>query len=165
MQELTVQSVTFLADEIFEVTFERDNYSFTPGDCVSLFKDEKTLRPYSIASGTEEAELRFIIRRMPGGDVSPWLAERKAGDIVKASPPFGWFRPGQSEENEKSIFIATGTGIAPFIAYMNSFPDKPPVHCLYGVREFSDAVRVDFIRSCCNLQLTASRQEHPECHH
>ena len=102
---------------------------------------------------------------MPGGDVSPWLAERKAGDLVKASPPFGWFRPGQSEENEKSIFIATGTGIAPFIAYMNSFPDKPPVHCLYGVREFSDAVRVDFIRSCCNLQLTASRQEHPECHH
>ncbi len=91
-------------------------------DCVSTQKSQTELHPYSIASGVNDEHLRFLIKRFDNGNVSVYLSELNPGDRLTLSPPFGWFRPGQSDNARvQPVFIATGTGIAPFISYMHSF--------------------------------------------
>lgn len=159
-----VRRVQRMDDGLFVLCLERNGLAFTPGDCVALHAPNGVSRPYSIASGNTEDELRFLIRKMPGGEVSPWLAARKPGDPVGISPPFGWFRPGQHPEGDESVFIATGTGIAPFLAYRESFPDAPPQTLLYGVRTLTAAAGFDRLHGWCNLQLSISREAHPDHH-
>ncbi len=151
---------------IFELKLHRNGMPFVPGDCVALFgSDEEESRPYSLASGRDDQVMSFVIRRMPGGVVSTFLSERKPGDEVRMSPPFGWFRPGQAEGNAPSVFIATGTGIAPFMSYLNSFPERPPVKLLYGVRFLEDAVDLDRLQDLCDLRLAVSGESVPGYHH
>lgn len=149
---------------LFELVVERNRLEFTPGDCVAIYTDEGKSRPYSIASGSREHELRFVIRRMIDGEVSPWLMARKPGDMIRVTPPFGWFRPGQEIGDAPFVFLATGTGIAPFLSYVNTF-DKPPVQCLYGVRCFDDAVGMERLNRHCDITLAVSREEIAGHHH
>ena len=88
-----VRHVEVIHGELFVLSLERNGLEFAPGDCVALHTDGEESRPYSIASGNREDTLRFLIRKMEGGEVSPWLMSRRPGDIVQVSPPFGWFRP------------------------------------------------------------------------
>lgn len=162
---LSVLETRRLGQGIFEIAFERPVFSFVPGDCVALFgPDGTTSRPYSIASSPKEETFRFLIREMPGGQVSGYLAQRKAGDAVRCSPPFGWFRPGPGPGGEPFVFFATGTGISPFLSYFHHQPDLPPVQLFYGVRERADAVRIDWLRQQCPVHLSVSRETVPDAH-
>jgi ferredoxin-NADP reductase len=145
-------------DHLFELVLERNGLDFLPGDCTAVYTDTGQSRPYSIASGTQENELRFLVRKMDGGEVSPWLTARKPGDTVRITPPFGWFRPGQDIGDAPFAFIATGTGIAPFLAYRNTF-EKPPVQILYGVRRETDAIGFDRLSNWCPVRLAVSREK------
>jgi ferredoxin-NADP reductase len=163
---LTVVGVRWQGDGIFEIGFKREGLSFVPGDCVALFgEDGNCSRPYSLASGIDEDELRFVIRRMDDGQVSPYLATCSPGDRVKASPPFGWFRPGPNEGGAPFVFVATGTGISPFLSHFFSRPEIPPAMCLYGVRILQDAVETSMIGSRCSLRLAVSGEECPGTHY
>ncbi len=144
---------------IFELWLERGDLTFVPGDCVALYAaDQQASRPYSVASGVDEPVLRFLIREMAGGEVSPFLAARQPGDWVKVSPPFGWFRPGQDREAAPFIFMGTGTGIAPCLALLHSWPERTPVCCLYGVRTRADAVAFYWLRERIDVRLAVSRE-------
>lgn len=164
-ESLTVRDVHWHSDGIFEIRFERGDIVFTPGDCVALFgADGSTSRPYSVASGADDAFLRFVIRRMPGGVVSTYLSERKPGDAVKVSPPFGWFRPG-AVADAPFAFVATGTGISPFLSHFRSRPGRPPAACLYGIRQAADAVDAAWLATQCNLRMAVSREVVEGVHH
>ncbi len=166
IEGLKVKGVLQHSDGIFEIVFDRNGLDFVPGDCIALFgADQVCSRPYSVASGIGEDELRFVFRRMDSGQVSPFLASRRPGEWVKASPPFGWFRPGPNGQNAPFVFVATGTGISPFLSYLLSRPESPPVLCLYGVRILRDAVSVPVIRDLCNFRLAVSGEVCPEAHH
>lgn len=159
MHELTVHQTHFLDDSLFELQLERGTVAYEPGACVALFNGGEESRPFSIAAGTEETLLRFLIRRVPNGQVSNWLACRKPGDRVRASAPFGWFRPGRSVEGERCVFIATGTGIAPFLSYLRSNPERLPELCLYGLRQQSDAFNLNELQDTGTLRLALSQEE------
>jgi len=165
MPTLTVRKVVFQTDELFELQLEPGDIQFEPGSCIALFSDDKESRPYSIASGTGEDILRFLIRRMPDGVVSDWLAQRQPGDQVQVSDAFGWFRPGRSVEGERSVFIATGTGIAPFFSYMRSYPQTAPELCLYGVRRAEEAFDYETLPSAGKIRLALSQEEGPDHFH
>ena len=159
---LRVTDLEWHSEGVFELVLDRGGIGFTPGDCLALFAgDGKTSRPYSIASGVYDERLRFIIRRMPGGAVSSYLGERRAGDEIKTSPPFGWFRPGPGADGAPFAFVATGTGISPFLAYFRSRPMHPPAACLFGVRTRADAVHLSWLQAQCDLALAVSREEVP----
>jgi ferredoxin-NADP reductase len=163
---LTVEDVRMHSDGVFEMVLDRGDIDFTPGDCLALFAgDEKTSRPYSLASGNQDAQLRFVIRRMAGGIVSTFLSERKPGDSVKISPPFGWFRPGPPDDGSPFIFLATGTGISPFLSHFRSCPQSPPSMCLFGVRTLADAVGLERLEEQCDLRLAVSRELATGYHH
>ena len=130
-RQLEVIEVVRHAPDLTEILLAQGDVTFEPGDCLSLYaEDNRTSRPYSIASGVDEPVLRFLIKRVEGGEVTSFLASRRPGDMVLASLPYGWFRPGQNNGESPFVFVATGTGIAPFLSYVKSFPSRPPVQPL-----------------------------------
>lgn len=158
MPTLTVHNIAFRHKDLFEMQLERGDVTFEPGACMALFNDDGDSRPYSISAGTKENVLRFLIRRMPNGRVSHWLAQRNPGDKVQTSDPFGWFRPGRSTPtDERCAFIATGTGIAPFLSHLRSNPAQPPEACLYGVRRLADAFALDELEVLSGFRLAVSK--------
>lgn len=159
-----VVAVRTLSGSLFELVLERDGLEFMPGDCVALQTERGLSRPYSMASGVGEKELRFLIRKLDGGEVSPWLAAREEGDVVTLSAPFGWFRPGQDQGNAPFVFLATGTGIAPFLSSLRSLY-VAPLACFYGVRETAEAVGRSFIESRSPLRLAVSREVNTAHHY
>ena len=165
-QSYRVTGLEWFGTDVFEIAFRRDGLAFVPGDCVAVFAaDGRTSRPYSIASGTAEDDLRLLIRRMPGGAVSAWLADRKPGDTVLLSPPFGWFRPGDPALEGPHVFVATGTGLAPFVSHLRSRPDAPRSPLLYGISTADDAAHVDWLRERTDLHWCVSREEVDGSHH
>ena len=162
---LPVRRVLKHGADVFELQLERGDLAFVPGDCLALYTaDGRVSRPYSLASGTGEDVLRFVIRRMPGGVLSPYLGERQPGDLVRVSPPFGWFRPGEHDGRRPYVFIATGTGIAPFLAHYRSRPGRLPAACLYGARTASDLVDRAWLAGL-GVTFAVSREPSAGCHH
>lgn len=166
-EEAVVRQVRFVGPEVFELTLDRPEWlQFVPGDCLALFAENgRVSRPYSIASGAHEAEVRFLVRCLPGGEVSPYLASRRPGDRVAVSPPFGWFRPGEHRDKRPFVFVATGTGMAPFFSFLRTEPESRPLACYYGVRKAHDLVDAEWLRQRCPVSISVSREEAPGCHH
>ncbi|QHI68431.1 ferredoxin--NADP reductase [Tichowtungia aerotolerans] len=159
MFELPVNEVRFYTPDIFELSLEKGGYSFRPGQCAVLFNDVADSRPYSLASGAGEPLLRFLIRRISDGAVSRWLGERKPGDMVQVSAPFGDFCPDSGRST--TVFVATGVGIAPFLSVLRSSPNDPlheKLLCLYGVRYRRDAVELALLSRLADLKLAVSRE-------
>ena len=162
--EHVVRQVDVVHESLFVLVLDRNGLGFMPGDCVALHTGEGKSRPYSIASGDCDGDLRFVIRKMSEGEVSPWLMGRKPGDVVGVSAPFGWFRPGQDIGDSPFVFIATGTGVAPFLSCCNSSGRKAPAGFLYGVRREADVVGAARLADWCDLHQAIS-QERTEEHH
>ena len=161
--EHRVIEVKEINSDLFELIVERNGLEFIPGDCAAIYTSDDKSRPYSIASGNTEEELRFVIRKMDGGEVSPWLMIQQPGDQIRITPPFGWFRPGQDIGDAPFVFIATGTGIAPFLSYQKTF-EKQPEQCLYGVRHEADAFGYSTLKEWCPTHLAVSRKKSETYH-
>lgn len=74
---------------------------------------EEITRAYSIASPpSEDNRFALCLNRVQDGFTSNYLCDMKAGDEISCQGPFGDFtlRPPMRD----TVFIATGTGIAPF---------------------------------------------------
>lgn len=93
-----------------------EKLEFVPGQFTSftgVIGGKEITRAYSLAStpsGTNRFEL--CLNRVEPGHLSPRLFEMKPGDCIQMRQPLGMFVLRQPPRD--SIFIATGTGIAPF---------------------------------------------------
>ena len=140
MQARLIESVE-LAPGVRHFVFEAENdgpLEFLPGQFVS-FSDsihgKEITRAYSLASapgGSPRFEL--CLNRVEEGIFSNRLFDMKPGEAVAMKPPLGMFvlrRPPRD-----SIFIATGTGIAPFRSILQSHlrAGSPNFTLLFGVR-------------------------------
>jgi ferredoxin-NADP reductase len=91
------------------------NAAFVPGQFLSLTHDigeDEITRAYSIASPPDGGKFALCANLVPDGHFSPFLFGLKIGDEIDFKGPYGAFilrRPVSD-----SIFVATGTGIAPF---------------------------------------------------
>jgi len=92
-------------------------FGFVPGQWLS-FKQlkpdgEEITRAYSIASPPAQSNrFALCLNRVQDGFMSNFLCDMKEGDEIQCQGPFGDFilRPPLRD----TVFIATGTGIAPF---------------------------------------------------
>jgi ferredoxin-NADP reductase len=89
---------------------------FSAGQFISItipLGDETRSRPYSIASHPEDrGPFEICFNRVDGGRGVGWLFERRVGDTLDFSGPFGGFTIDRAPEAELG-FIAEGTAIAP----------------------------------------------------
>ncbi len=155
-----VRSTHWLTTEVFELVVSREGLEYRAGDCTLLIRDDGVdSRPYSFSSHPSQSELRFLIRSpatVPSeGQFSTWLASRRPGDLVGLGTPFGGFAPGQSESE---VWLATGTGISPFVACLRG-PSNFRPRLYFGVRSRAEALFSEFLESRCDVQWYFSREE------
>jgi ferredoxin-NADP reductase len=69
-------------------------------------------------SAAKDPYIDFMVRKIPGGRVSSALSELAPGDMVQINGPYGDFCLNEELiAGRKFIFIASGTGIAPFHSF------------------------------------------------
>jgi benzoate/toluate 1,2-dioxygenase reductase subunit len=105
-------------DHAFEIRFERPaGFDFTPGQKIKLVS-AGIHRNYSLVSATQDPELAICARYIPDGKLTPVLARARIGQVFHMTPAFGFFFYQKS--SRPAVYVATGTGIAPFLAYVRS---------------------------------------------
>jgi ferredoxin/flavodoxin---NADP+ reductase len=132
-----VQSLRWLDPSTFVLRIDRNDLQFKAGQCISLGRwNAGVNREYSVYSGEHEPYLELLIKAIKGGTVSPALAVLRPRDPVYVAGPYSDFVLGDDTGGKKFVFVATGTGIAPFHAFVTSRPglDYSVIH---GVRELA----------------------------
>jgi ferredoxin--NADP+ reductase len=120
MYAVKVESNVSIAPDVYVLSYPR-SHAFAAGQVVGISIDEGSEpRLYSIASGNTDDMIRLLYNIKPGGEMSPSLAELKAGDTLFVSEPFGSFYGSATP----AVFIASGTGVAPFVSMLRSGLDK-----------------------------------------
>ncbi|MGF6840627.1 benzoate/toluate 1,2-dioxygenase reductase subunit [Paraburkholderia youngii] len=103
-------------------------------------------RSYSFSSGTQDRDVSFLVRNVPQGLMSTWLAEKaKVGAAIEFKGPYGGFY--LREIGRPVLMLAGGTGLAPFLSMLDevlkSGGSKYPIHLILGVNTDNDLVCVD----------------------
>ncbi|EJX00370.1 ferredoxin--NADP reductase, partial [gut metagenome] len=120
MQKLTLLANQPVADGLYELTFTKPaDWSFRAGQFARLGLDtpdgEPVFRAYSIASAPETATLRFLIKKVTDGQLSPRLCALKAGETVWLDGQAdGTLLPSRVPGGQTMWLMATGSGLAPF---------------------------------------------------
>ncbi|WP_026355273.1 benzoate 1,2-dioxygenase electron transfer component BenC [Massilia niastensis] len=119
---------------------------FLPGQYVNVgIPGTELTRSYSFSSAPGAGQAQFVVRNVPGGRMSGYLAaEAKAGDEIGFAGPFGSFylRPLQ----RPLLFLAGGTGIAPFLSMLTALAEtgfSQPVRMVYAVTNDHDLVALE----------------------
>ncbi|MFW6362473.1 MAG: FAD-binding oxidoreductase [Spirochaeta sp.] len=95
-------------------------------------------RWYSVYACPHPHEVQFLIREVQGGLLSSTFRNLRPGDRLEVLGPVGHFLIDPKTINETTyLFIATGTGIAPFHAFVQAYPDLNYL-LLHGVRYLSE---------------------------
>jgi CDP-4-dehydro-6-deoxyglucose reductase len=120
-----------------------------PGQFVSFsgeVQGKRVTRAYSLAGLPQGSRFELCLNRVKEGLFSPWLFQLEPGGTVAMQGPLGYFTPRQPFRD--SVLIATGTGVAPFRAYLQSeqvLASGARVTLLFGARyEESLLYRAEF---------------------
>jgi ferredoxin-NADP reductase len=113
-------------------------FRFVPGQFISIsipLPTETRVRPYTLASSPEDGQpLEICFNLVPGGEGVRYLFERRVGDMLSFTGPFGTFtmeRPPAAE----TAFIAVATAIAPIRPMLRralADPAHPLLSLLYA---------------------------------
>lgn len=130
-----VREVRNLSDSAYIIRFDRNDMDFTPGQHITLgLPGDTQIREYSIYSPNNVDYLEVLVKEVEDGLVSKRLKRVKKGDILKVDGPFGFFTLDSKNLLQKEyLFIATGTGIAPFHSIAKSLQGLN-YKILHGIR-------------------------------
>ena len=139
----------WLSHVTFELEFTKPaSFSFTPGQRIQLFREELD-REYSLVSTPLDDTITLCIRLVKGGKFSSALSTARKGEPFTFYGPLGYFMFVPSPR--RAIFVATGTGIAPFVAMSRSGVKDftllhwvPDAQDLY-YRDLFESVQCDYI--------------------
>jgi ferredoxin-NADP reductase len=111
---------------------------FVPGQFISIslpLKSGARVRPYTIASSPEQADaIEICFNEVPGGTGVRYLFERRVGDELEFTGPFGAFTVDRVPAGH-CVFIAESTAIAPIrpmVRRLLAANSRPALSLLYG---------------------------------
>lgn len=140
------------AQGVYLFGFQRD-FEFQAGQVIgiSLEKDGPR-RLYSICSGENEKEIQILFNVIDEGYLTPRMAGLDIGAPIWITEPRGSF----TGDDGPAVWVATGTGIAPFYAMFRSglSDEKLLIHGsryleqFYFFDEFSRQLDSRYIRCC-----------------
>ncbi len=121
LQSETVVSIHHWNERLFTFRTARDNgFRFESGQFVMLglrIGDRPLLRAYSIASPSYDEHLEFFSIKVENGPLTSVLREIRPGDpVLIGQKPTGTLLLGNLLPGRNLFLIATGTGLAPFLA-------------------------------------------------
>jgi ferredoxin-NADP reductase len=121
--------------------------SFRAGQYINLFveiKGVRTSRPYSISSAPGKPYYDITVRRVDGGFVSHYLLDTvKVGDSFESTGPNGYFYYEPLMDSADLVFLAGGSGAAPFMSIIRETVEKTAplkIHLIYGSRNPDDII-------------------------
>lgn len=143
-----VSHLQLLAPDVIQVKLRLPpsaEFSFIPGQYIDVIGPEGCRRSYSLANAIIENKLLEIhVRAVEGGVMSNyWFKQAKVNDLLRLNGPMGTFFL-RNIENLDLVFLATGTGMAPIKAMLESLKvrivgQRPrSVTVLWGGRVFTD---------------------------
>ena len=105
-----------LSEGIFLIGFKR-NFLFKAGQVIGIAMEQNgPRRLYSICSGEDEEEIHILYKVVDEGYLTPQLSDLEMGDTLWITEPGGEF----TGDKDPAIWIATGTGVAPFYSMFRS---------------------------------------------
>jgi benzoate/toluate 1,2-dioxygenase reductase component len=123
---------------LFLTLIDGRHLRFLPGQFISIsipLGDETRTRAYSIATSPENrGPFEICFNTVKGGRGVGWLFERKVGDTLEFTGPFGTFSMERAPEVEIGL-IAEGTAIAPIRPIIRRTIEtgvRAPIHLIYG---------------------------------
>ena len=130
----------------FELVLSRPTgFGFQPGQRIRLL-DRSRERDYSLANAPEDASLRLCVRWVPEGRFSTRLRSAAIGSRFSFTGPHGYFVFRSS--GRPAVFIATGTGAAPFASMARS--GARGFTLLHGVRSTDELVYADLFQKAAD---------------
>lgn len=135
-QQAILAAKRALSSSIWLVEFElqREMENYAPGQFARIHVGGGQWRDYSIASSQGNI-VRFIISTRTGGDGSKFVQNVQVGASTEIELPLGQYTLKQT--NLSKVFIATGTGVAPFLPMFGALSNKSSLNAatlLFGCR-------------------------------
>lgn len=171
-----VTAVEQVASEIIRLELSvAETIHFEPGQYVRIHpRGGDVSRSYSMANVPGTARLEFYIRLVPGGAFSEWLATARVGDMVDISAPHGTFF--LRDENRPRLFVAGGTGVAPFLSMLRAVAAAPAAEqrsttIVIGARTHGHLLAMDEIEQLkaklpgLTVHLAVEQGDAPSVHH
>lgn len=154
---LLVSSISDTGKNAKVIRFVSENGYLPPfeaGQYINIFTEidgVRTSRPYSISSSPKQrAYYEITVARIKDGFVSDFfLDDVKVGDRFEANGPAGVFRFQPVFHSRKSLFLAGGSGITPFLSMTREIVDAAlnrDVVMLYGCRSSKAALYDEELR-------------------
>ena len=139
-----VADIRQLTENTFILSLPKSRFKFIAGQHVSVsIMGDYQSREYSIYSSEESDHLEILVKEVEGGYFSPKLKHLKMGQFVEVHGPFGKFGLDEKrKDTHKHVFIASGTGIAPFHSIVKSVPDLN-YEIIHGVRYMNEAYEIE----------------------
>lgn len=122
-----INSIENLAPDVVRVALRlppTTEFSFIPGQYIDVIGPGGVRRSYSLANASfADKQLELHIRAVDGGAMSQyWFGQAKANDLLRLNGPLGTFFL-RDVAGLDLVFLATGTGIAPVKAMLESMRD------------------------------------------
>ena len=138
-----------IAPNILEVSMQRPaGFSFLPGQFVRFIMDGYQ-RDYTLVSHPDDDTIVFCMALIKGGRFSNTIVKARAGDRFQFSGPHGHFI-FQSAAHQP-VFVATGTGVAPFVAFCRSGVNSALL--LHGVPNPDQLIYRHLLEPCLNTYV------------
>jgi ferredoxin--NADP+ reductase len=156
-----VLEVEHFTDRLFRIKTTRDKtLRFRDGEFLmigldhfseKLQRNKPIMRAYSVTSPSHQETLEFFSIKVQDGPLTSKLQHIKVGDeILVNTKPVGTLITTNVKSGRTLYMLATGTGIAPFLALIRGFDvyeNYDNVVLLHGVREVKDLSFDDYLNN------------------
>ena len=148
-----IKELNRLSSEIYQIKLaaaDGSSFQFLPGQYVNIeVPGTSQTRSYSYSSQPDASEAEFLIKLVPGGLMSSYLKnEAIVGGVLNIVTPLGSFYLREAQRD--LIFIAGGTGIAPFMAMLEKLKaekNTTPIHLFYGATTGENVVELERLKA------------------
>lgn len=149
----TVQAVHHWNDKLFSLrTTRAEGFRFRNGEFVMLglvLDGRNLLRAYSMASPNHAPYLEFLSIKVEGGALTSRLQHVSPGDeVLVTGKPVGTLVLDDLNPGRRLLLLATGTGLAPFLAVVQDpevYEAFEEVVLVHGVRRVADLAYRTFL--------------------